>query len=98
MQTTKWVSWSQWANGKGMVDYGQMPICDIGKNLRRFEQKAAKLLKESGADHVVYGLKIYNENGELDNVKFYLHPISDEEFQRDVATLTGCTVYALHKR
>lgn len=97
MSYVKWIKWSQWSDG-GMVGFGQMPGTDVEQNLQKFELEAAKLLEKSGADHVVYGLKIYDENDELEHVKFYLHAMSDEEFQRNVATLTGCTVYALHKR
>lgn len=98
MAEVKWVGWSQWENGAGMVNFGQMPSTDVEKNLQEFKKKAAQLLEKSGADHVVYGLKVYDDNDELESVKFYMHPMSDAEFQRNVATLTGCIVCALHKR
>lgn len=97
MAEMKWVKWSQWADGS-ITNFGQMPICDVNKNLQRFEQEAQKLLNTSGADHVVYGIKFFNENCELESVRFYLYPMGDEAFQKDIATLSGCTVYALHKR
>ena len=67
---------------------------DIQLNLQKFEQEAKKLLDETGADHVVYG--IY-EDGHLKEARFYLQPMSEEEFDR-VASLSGVIVYALHKR
>ncbi len=96
MSKDGWVRWSQWDNG-GMAGFGQMPLRDVGKNLREFAAKAKEILEESGADHVVYGLKVYDDDGTLDEVKFYLLPMSDEDFQKDVATLKGVTVYALHR-
>ena len=69
---------------------------DIQLNLQKFEQEAQKLLKETGADHVVYGMKIY-EDGHLKEARFYLQPMNEEEFDR-VASLSGVMVYALHKR
>lgn len=69
---------------------------DIQLNLQKFEQEAQKLLKETGADHVVYGMKIY-EDGHLKEARFYLKPLSEEEFDL-VASLSGVMVYALHKR
>ena len=68
---------------------------DIQLNLQKFEQEAKKLLEETGADHVVYGMKIY-EDGHLKEARFYLQPMK-EEFER-VAKLRGVVVYALHKR
>ena len=53
-------------------------------------------MDETGADHVVYGMKIY-EDGHLKEARFYLQPMSEEEFDR-VASLSGVIVYALHKR
>lgn len=93
----KWVKWSQWDSG-GMVEFGQMPMRDVEKNLQRFEQEAAIILEKTGADHVVYGLKTYDDEGELAAVKFYMKPMNDEDFQKDVASLDGVVVYVLHKK
>lgn len=92
-----WVRWSQWTAG-GMVDFGQMPKRDISQQLRRFEKEAAKLLKKTGADHVLYGVKSYGDGGELEEVRFYLEPMTDERFEKDVASKTGFVVYAVHAR
>lgn len=89
-----WVRWSQWDAG-GMVAVGQMPVKDIQKNLQDFEKKAKEILDKSGADHVVYGLKEYNDDGTLDEVRFYLQPMDEQEFDR-VAGMRGVRVYALH--
>ena len=43
-------------------------------------------MDETGADHVVYGMKIY-EDGHLKEARFYLKPMSEEEFDR-VASLS----------
>lgn len=93
----KWVRFTQWLSD-GIVSFGQMPMRDVEKNLQKFELEAAKLLKDSGADHVVYGMKRYDDDGELEEVKFYMIPMDDEKFQKDVATLGGVVIYALHKR
>lgn len=89
-----WVRWSQWDAG-GMVAVGQMQVKDIQKNLQEFEKKAREILAKSGADHVVYGLKEYNDDGTLDEVRFYLQPMDEQEFER-VAGMRGVQVYALH--
>lgn len=51
---------------------------DKGDNLQRFEVEAQKLLAETGADHVLYGRKLYDEGGELEELRFYLMPMTDE--------------------
>lgn len=91
-----WVRWSQWGEG-GMVASGQMPKLDMQKRLREFELEARKLLKKTKADHVVFGVKYYDKEGKLTEIRFYLKPMSDEEFYRRTGELHGCQVYALHK-
>ena len=91
-----WVRWSQWT-GEGMVNFGQMPVRDIAKYLQAFEMDAKEVLEKTGADHVLYGVKQY-ENGTLTEVRFYVIPMDDEQFERDVASKRGMVVFALHKR
>lgn len=91
----EWIRWSRW-DSNGQIEGGQIRWRDIQLNLQKFEQEAKKLLDETGADHVVYGMKIY-EDGHLKEARFYLQPMSEEEFDR-VASLSGVIVYALHKR
>lgn len=96
MKNDGWVRWSQWESG-GMTNFGQMRVKDVDGHLRKFAKEAREVLQKTGADHVVYGLKRYDEDGDLEHVKFYMVPMNDEDFQKDVATLKGCTIYALHK-
>lgn len=95
-QTTKWVRWTQWSVC-GLVGVGQMPLNQVQPNLQRFERMARRLLAEKNADHVLYGVKNYDDNGELEEIKFYLEPMDDERFERDVASIPGVTVYAVHR-
>ena len=91
-----WVKWSQWT-GEGMVNFGQMPVRDIAKYLQAFEVDAKEVLQKTGADHVLYGVKQY-EDGTLTEVRFYMIPMDDEHFEKDVANKRGVVVFALHKR
>ena len=95
MSDPYWVRWSHWTD-QGMVEHGQMPRKKMQENLQRFEVEARKLLAETGADHVVYGRKLYTEDGELEEIRFYLVQMTDEEFD-DVAALKNQQVYAVHK-
>ena len=96
MNDPYWVQWSHWTD-QGMVEFGQMPRKKMQENLQRFEVEARKLLAETGADHVLYGRKLYDDDGELDELRFYLFPMTDEEFEKEVVPLNGQQVYAVHK-
>ena len=96
MKNDGWVRWTQWGD-HGIIGFGQMPLKNVAQEIRRFGEQAAKVLKETGADHVVYAIKEYEDDGDLYEVKFYMLAMSDEDFQKRVATLKGVTVYAVHK-
>lgn len=96
MSDSYWVRWSHWTD-QGMVEFGQMPRKKMQENLQKFEVEARKLLAGTGADHVLYGRKLYDEGGELEELRFYLMPMSDEEFEKEVVPLKGQQVYAVHK-
>lgn len=97
MKNDRWIKWYQYGD-TGLINFGQMPVSSASKELQKFEREAVELLNKSGADHVVYGLRICAGDGELGCVKFYMKMMSDEDFQNDVATLRNCVVYAVHKR
>lgn len=42
-------------------------------------------------------MKRYSDDGELEKVGFYLEPMDDERFHRDVSSISDATVYAVHK-
>ena len=90
------VRWSCWPK-VGPVEHGKMPRNKMQENLHRYESEARKLLAETGADHVVYGRKLYTEDGELEELRFYLMPMTDEEFEKEVVPLKSQQVYAVHK-
>lgn len=92
----KWVRWSRWTD-EGMAEFGQGPLNKLEESIREFEKNAKKVLEETGADHVVYAVKYYDDNGGLEEIRFYMIPMTDEEFQKDVAGKPGIRVYALHK-
>jgi len=92
-----WVRWSNWTKC-GVVQVGQMPARDVDYHIRKFGKDAAKLLKQTGADHVLYAIKEYGENDELEEVRFYQEPMTDEKFEKMVANRSGVVVYAHHAR
>ena len=93
----KWVRWSRWTD-VGMVEMGQGPLNKLEESIQEFGQEAKKVLKETGADHVVYAVKDYDDDGGLDEIRFYMIAMDDEKFQKYVASKPGLQVYALHKK
>ena len=94
---SKWIRWTQWTE-IGLINYGQMPAMDVDKYLRDFERQAKEVLEETGADHVLYGIKSYDNDGNLEEVRYYMIAMDDDRFEKDVASKPGATVYALHRR
>ena len=96
MSELKMVPWTQWSRG-GMVGAGQMTLKQVQENLQRFERKAIEILAETEADHVLYGVKYYGDGGEIEKVGFYLEPMDDERFDRDVSNVSDAIVYTVHR-
>lgn len=90
-----WVRWSQYSEA-GMFNFGQMPINKVNKFLAEFEKEAKELLDKTGADHVVYGVKLFSEEGKLEEVEFHMLGIDDKEFHDKFASAENCMVYAVH--
>ncbi len=80
-----------------MVASGRMPKLEMQENLRKFEIEAKKLLNKTGADHVVFGVKQFAEDGKLQEIRFYTKAMDDNEFYSRTGGLHNCQVYALHK-
>lgn len=89
------VQWFHWGQN-GLTDFGQMRKCEVATALREFEKQARNVLERTGADHVLYGVKRYDENGQIEKITFYMEPMTDEQFEKNVASLNDCVVYALH--
>ena len=93
----KTIRWSM-KDLAGCVQRGQMPLSQLPGILRDFENSAAETLRRTGADHVLYAVKIYNTEDELTAVQFYMNPMSDEEFSKVAGKGRGTMIYALHSR
>lgn len=89
------VTWTM-RDTTGCIQRGEMPVSQIQKELLWFEREAAKKMKETGADHVLYGTKIYDSNDRLVTVQFCVQPMTDEEFYRLTGKARNVMIYALH--
>ena len=92
----KMINWSM-KDTNGCVQRGQMFLSQLPKILLSFENSAAETLRRTGADHVLYAVKIYNTADELTAVQFYMNPMSDEEFSKVAGKGRGTMIYAQEK-
>lgn len=96
------VRWSQ-SNENGVFARGYMRKSGVQECIQRFETQASEVLKNTGADHVIYAVKHYGEQNsdgtsDLQEVRFYMVPLSDEEFHKRTSLIDNAVVYAVHKR
>lgn len=90
----RWAAYGRY----GRVGGGRMPASQVLPGIQKAEKKALKVLKETGADHVLYGMKIYDEEDRLQMVHFYMWPMQEEEFDKLATRSRNALVYALHRR
>lgn len=90
----KTIRWSM-KDLAGCVQRGQMPLSQLPGILLDFENSAAETLRRTGADHVLYAVKIYNTEDELTAVQFYMNPMSDEEFSKVAGKGRGTMIYGI---
>lgn len=70
-----------------------------GESLQKFEAEALKNSERDRRRPRPVRRKEYDSDGDLDTVRFYLEPMSEQEFEdRVVKNSAGMTVYAVHKR
>lgn len=89
------VKWSL-RDSTGCKQRGEIELAQIPGELLRFEREAARIMKRTGADHVLYGIKIYDQDDRLETVQFYMNPMDDDEFYRLTGRVRNAMIYALH--
>lgn len=91
-------------NGRGVR--GEATAGELHGVLRRFAKIATAKMKKTDADHVLYGIKTYDKNGSICGVRFFMDPMSDEDYERmtdeefsKAAKRSGSVlIYAVHSR
>ena len=80
------------------VQCGIISIDDISKMLSHFERLAKNYQRSQNCDHVIYAYKIYDEDDNLSEIRFYTDiGLTDEEFEKRTSAVKGI-IYAIHKR
>lgn len=82
-------------------DVWQEPLREAMKRITENGKAASKVLEETGADHVIYATKEYDEAEEVKEINLYMVPLSDEEFEKRTdlyCKKSKGIIYAVHKR
>ena len=80
------------------VQCGIISTDDISKMLPHFERLAKNYQRSQNCDHVIYAHKIYDEDDNLSEIRFYPDiGLTDEEFPTRTSAITAI-IYAIHKR
>lgn len=74
---------------------GEMPKKNMQNCIREWGLKAKEVLEETGAEHVVYATKLLDKDGDVEEIRFYIKPMSDDEL--DQASFLYDHIYALHR-
>lgn len=77
--------------------FGELPEIEISNRLKQFRGKAIALLHDTNADHIIYGRKIFSEDGQLSEVRFYMLPLCDKDFCETVNRCPGDMFYCVHR-
>ena len=78
----------------------QEPLGEAMKRITENGKAASKVLEETGADHVIYATKEYDEADEVKEIDLYMIPLSDEEFRKRTDAwqkINKGIIYATHK-
>lgn len=97
-QTLSLVPWVRFDRNGKAIESGRMSRKDILPSLQKNELIARDTMHATHAAHVLYGLKIYDRNDELEMVQFYNWEMDEEKFQKCAAKCRNGIVYALHRR
>ena len=80
-----------------VTERGEMDLHDIGSVLRYQEEKAKKLMEDEHADHVVYGMRMYDKKDRPVLLQLLLYPMNECMFDTFSRHCRGAIVYALHR-
>lgn len=84
----------------GVYCPGGLSLKEVAIQTEIYREFAVRILKDTGADHVLYCSKEYDSSGKIAVAKFYSGLVySDEEFYKATSNLIGdYHIGAVHKK
>ena len=91
------MKWSQWSPQWGMVRSGVAPLDKLMERMTELGREAAKCLAQQDKPHACYGRKLYNEAGDLVEVRFYSNVYWTDEQMEESTKYRDSYYYVVHK-
>lgn len=96
--STAELKWSQWTPSEGMIRCGRADYQTIMKWMVDLGKEAKKCLSAQEKEHAIYGMKIYDENDNLAEVRFYANTyMNDDELAETTNKMPRNIFYVAHK-
>lgn len=74
--------------------FGNSSKTELDDLIRQYGQQAKTLLEETNADHVLYAIQYYGVFNKV--TRFYLQPMSDDEFIKNFSQFKKKLIFAVH--
>lgn len=92
------VKWTQWSPELGMYRCGRANYDQLMRWMVDLGKDAAKCLREQDKPHAVYGRKIYDDQGEIVEIRFYSNTyLDDDELDERARACGHDLLYVAHK-
>ena len=92
------IKWSQWTPESGMIRCGRANYDQLMKWLTDLGRDAASCLREQDKPHAIYGLKIYDDQDQIVEIRFYANCYATDDELDEIAKLhPHDLIYAAHK-
>lgn len=93
------IKWSQWDRDAGLIRCGWMEYRELLRTISELGADAARCLQQQGKRHAVYARKIYQDNGQLDEVRLYCNLyLNDSELDKIARDHPRDVFYTAHAR
>lgn len=95
---TREIKWSQWTPN-GMIRCGFRDYNTLMKWMREIGKDAKNCMKYHENQHAIYGRKIYNEEDELAEIRFYCDSyMTDKELDDFLMENPRDVIYMVHRQ
>ena len=92
------IKWSQWSEAFGMMRCGYTDYKTAMRWMTNLGKEAKEALKKSDKAHAVYGRKMYNEDDELIEIRYYCGTyMDDDELDKTSRKIGHDLLYVAHK-
>lgn len=98
MEMAREIKWSQWDKEWGMTRFGERDLKTLMQWMKELGSDAKKCLASQDKAHAIYGRKMYDENDNVIEIRFYSNTfIDDKELEEISKDCARDILYVVHK-